>query len=383
MKGHIRQRGNNSWAVVVDLGNDPATGKRRRKWYSVKGGKRAAQRELNRVLHELDEGTHVEPSKLTVAEYLESWLEDHARHAVSAKTFERYAEIVRKHLVPALGARPIAKLAPIEIQTYYGKALTEGRRRATGGLSAQTVKHHHRVFSQALRQAVRLQLIQRNPCDAVDPPRPVRHEMQTLDYGQSAALLKAAEGGRHYLPILLALTTGMRRGEVLGLRWRDVDLEHDVLSVTQTLEQTKEGIAFKAPKTPRSRRSIELTETTILALRAHRARQAEEKLRAGRAWQDHGLVCARELGEPMIPRDLTKAFQRLCKREGLTLRFHDLRHTHLTHLMAEGTHPKIASERAGHSSVAITLDLYSHVIPGMQRDAADKVDAALRKALEE
>ena len=156
----------------------------------------------------------------------------------------------------------------------------------------------------------------------------------------------------------------------------------EVLSVTQTLEQTKEGIAFKAPKTPRSRRSIELTETTILALRAHRARQAEEKLRAGRAWQDHGLVCARELGEPMIPRDLTKAFQRLCKREGLTLRFHDLRHTHLTHLMAEGTHPKIASERAGHASVAITLDVYSHAVPNMQEDAAKLVDANIRGILD-
>ena len=194
MKGHIRPRGKNTWAIKYEIGRDPGTGKRRSKWVTVHGSKRDAQIELRRILHEIDANQHVEPSKLTVGVYLERWLADYAEHHVSAKTFERYAEIARKHLIPALGAYQLAKLSPLHIQGYYSEALAHGRRDGQGGLSAQTVKHHHRLLSQALRRAVRWRLVARNVCEDVDPPRPVRSEIRILDHAESARFLRAAEG---------------------------------------------------------------------------------------------------------------------------------------------------------------------------------------------
>lgn len=391
MRGNITRRGERSWRLKFDAGErDPATGRRQTKFVTVRGTKKDAERELTRLLGGLEDGTYIEPSKITVAEYLEQWLTDSARHRVSAKTFERYAEIARKHLIPALGATRLAKLSPSLIQSYYSDALTRTRvRRGAGAgriemppLSARTVKHHHRVLSQALRQAVRLGLAAHNPCASVDPPRPARRDMKTIDQAQSAALLRAAELTPIYVPVLLAITTGMRRGEILGLRWRDVDLGRGVLSVTQTLEQTATALAFKEPKSERSRRTIALPRLTVDALGRHKAAQAALRLRVGAAYAKHDLVCCHADGTPLSPRAVSKAFAELARKLQLGIRFHDLRHSHISHLLAAGVHPKVASERAGHASVSITLDVYSHVAPGMQEDAARQIDAALRAHLE-
>lgn len=381
MKGHIRKRGRKSWAIKIDIGPDPETGRRRTRWHTVKGTLRDAQAERTRLLHELNTGDYVEPSQLSLTDYLKDWL-DRQRHNVSAKTHERYSEIVRKHLIPALGHHRLAKLKPLHIQRAHTKALEEGRRDGKGGLSALTVKHHHRVLSQALRQAVRLQLIPRNPCEAIDPPRPERKEMKVLNREDVGRLLKEVDGKALHIPVLLAVLTGMRRGEVLALRWQDVDLDRATLAVTQTLEQTAAGLAFKPPKTARSRRKISLSPHIIDKLRRHRNRQKEQRLRAGPMFEDHDLVCSQEDGRPRNPRTLTKEFRRLTKRLGLAVRFHDLRHTHISLLFAEGVHPKVASEIAGHASVAITLDTYSHMLPGLQEDAADRLDAALQPFLD-
>ena len=207
--------------------------------------------------------------------------------------------------------------------------------------------------------------------------------MNVLDHVQTAAVLMAAEQTRIHVPVLLAATTGMRRGEILALRWRDIDWASGSVSVVQSLEKVKAELNFKVPKTERSRRTISLPLITIDALKRHRARQAEERLRAGEAYASHDLVCCRALGEPLDPDYVTHAFGKLAARLKLPVRFHDLRHSHITHLLAAGVHPKIASERAGHASVSITLDVYSHVIPGMQEDAAKRIDAALRTHLEQ
>ena len=376
MTGHIRQRSPGSWEIKFDAGRDPVTGKRKTRFVSVKGGKKAAQQELRRLLGAVDEGRFVEPSKLTVAQYLERWLDEHAKHAVSGKTFERYGELLRLHAIPVIGRHPLTRLEPLHIQACHSAM----RERV---LSAQTVKHCHRVLSQALRQAVRLRLLASNPADAVDAPRVARTEMKVLDQAQTATLLKATEGSSIYAPVLLAVTTGMRRGEILGLHWKDVDLDRSHLSVAQTLEETKaKGLVFKAPKTERSRRTITLPAIAVDGLRRHRTRQAEDRLRAGPIWIDHDLVCCRPDGMPLSPRQLSKTFAALSRRLGLGVRFHDLRHTHISHLLAAGVHPKVASERAGHASISITLDVYSHLIPGMQEDAASRIDAALRAHLD-
>ena len=276
MKGHIRKRGKSSWAIVLDLGRDGA-GKRHQKWHTVRGTKKDAERELARLITEINTGDYVEPSRMLVREYLERWLRDYAEHSVSPKTYERYDEIIRSHIVPALGGYELSKLRPLHIQGFYTAAITSGRKDGNGGLSAQTVLHFHRLLHRALGQAVRWQLLARNPAEAVEPPRPQRTEMRALDDAQIALLLKSLEGSRLHAPVLLALSTGLRRGELLGLRWRDIDLERGCLTVNCSVEQTKQSLRFKIPKTERSRRMVALPSFAVDMLRAHKRAQTEAR----------------------------------------------------------------------------------------------------------
>lgn len=380
MKGHIRPRGKGTWAIVVDLGRDP-NGKRQQKWHTVHGNKKDAERELTRLLHQLHNGDYVEPSKMTLGEYMQRWLDDYAATNVSAKTFERYAEIVRIHLIPALGRHQLPKLQPLHIQAYYSQALQNGRKNGGGGLSAQTVLHHHRILREALNHAVRWQMLARNPADSVEPPRSARQEMQVIDGAEIDRLLRASEGSRLHLPILLAIATGMRRGEILALRWQDMDLDAGTLAVVRSLEETRTGFNFKEPKTAKGRRVIALPSMAVSALRRHKAEQAQHRLLLGEGYKDQGLVCAEPTGEPILPSAISNGFPKLLSKVELPpIRFHDLRHSHATMLLREGIHPKIVSERLGHATIGITLDVYSHVLPSMQEEAARKLDVALRAA---
>ena len=208
--------------------------------------------------------------------------------------------------------------------------------------------------------------------------------MRALDEGETASLLRLLGESRLYMPTMLAVTTGLRRGEILGLRWDNVDLVAGTLTVVQSLEQTKDGLRLKTPKTHRSRRSIALLAMTTTELRLHRAKQAEERLALGPAYEEAGFVCPRPGGAPWTPDVFSTAFAAFVRRSGLSqFRFHDLRHTHASHLLRAGVHPKIVSERLGHSSVGITLDTYSHVLPGMQQDAVKLIDTALEAAIRE
>lgn len=382
MKGHIRKRGKNSWAIVLDLGRD-ANGKRRQKWHTVRGGKRDAERELARIVNDIETGSYVEPSKISVREYLERWLNDYAKLAVSPKTHERYTQIIVGNIIPELGDVRLAKLRPLQIQAFYSKALSSGRKDGKGGLSAQTVLHFHRLLHRALGQAVKWQLLARNPVDAVEPPKPERAEMRALDSGETASVLRRLADTRLFAPVATAVTTGLRRGELLALRWKDLDLDGGYAMVKQSLEQTSDGIRFKVPKTDRSRRRIALSSFTVEILKSHKALQAAQQLALGPVYSDHELVFARPDGTPWPPDSFSTAFAAFVRRSGLPhFRFHDLRHSHATQLLAQMVHPKVVSERLGHSKIGITLDTYSHVLPGMQEDAAKKVDVALRAAIQ-
>jgi len=236
---------------------------------------------------------------------------------------------------------------------------------------------------QVLRQAVRRQLLARNPAEAVRPPRPARAPVRTLDEEQTTRLLKTAQGTRLHVPVLVAVMTGLRRGKLLALRWSDMDLEAATLSVTQTLRVTHNGLVFAPPKTGKSRRLLALPPLVVEALREHRRRQLEDRLRLGPVWQEHGLVFPGPDGRPWHPATLSCSFRELCKRAGMEIRFHDLRHSHATQLLKAGVHPKIVNEWLGHSTVGITLDIYSHLLPGMQEEAVGRLEAALRAALKE
>ena len=280
MRGHIKKRAKGSWSIVIDLGRD-ATGKRKQKWHTVKGTKKEAEAELNRILNEINSGEYVEPSRMLVRDYLQRWLKDYAEPTVSPKTYERYAQVIRDNIDPTLGNYHLSKLKPLHIQSFYTDSLTNGRKDGKGGLAAQTVLHFHRLLHKAFSQAVKWQLLARNPVDAVEPPRPERREMNAIDETDTAQLLEKLAGSALFTPVLMAVTTGLRRGEILALRWKDVDFDEGRITVNQSLEQTAKGIRFKSPKTERSRRQVPLPSVTLDVLKDHKRSQNEERLRLG------------------------------------------------------------------------------------------------------
>jgi integrase len=278
MKGHIRERSPGHWAIVLDL-RDPGTGKRKRKWHAFTGTKRQAQTECSRLITEMSRGTYLEPAKETVAQFLDRWLE-HTEPNVAPRTLERYQEIARKNLAPLLGHALLMRLRPEQISSAYAKALKTGRRDGTGGLSPRTVHHLHRILKQALSTAVRWNLIVSNPAEKVDPPKVERSKMRALDAGETAVLIAHFRGTRMFIPVLLAVLCGLRRGEIVALRWCSVDLARRQLSVAQSTEQTKSGTRLKETKSGRAR-TVALPSLVVDELRKHRARQGEELLKIG------------------------------------------------------------------------------------------------------
>jgi integrase len=380
MKGHLKERSPGRWAIVLDV-RDPATGKTRRRWHSFKGGKRDAQIECARLISALKGGTYIDPNKITLAAFFARWL-GHVRARVSPRTFERYSEIIKNNIVPALGGTALTLLRPAQISEAYATALATGRRDGKGGLSPATVVYIHRIIKHALADAVRWELLLRNPAAAVDPPKVERGSLTTYDIDQTAQLLERLRGSRLFIAVALGVLCGLRRGEICALRWRNVDLVGGALSVVESAEQTKAGVRYKVPKSGRGR-SVALSATVVEELRAHRLRQADELSRLDIEQSDDTFVYAREDGAALRPHSLSHGWRQAIAATPLPrIRLHDLRHGHATHLLAAGVHPKIASERLGHSRVGITLDLYSHVLPGMQEDAAARVDVALRQALQ-
>jgi integrase len=378
-RGNIEARSPGSFRLRYDIGRDPVTRKRRIATTTVRGTRKDAERELTRLLRTADTGEHVDPSRMTVREWLETWL-DTIRAEVTPKTHESYAEIVRCYLVPALGGNRLDKLAPTQIQKVY-KAWT---RRDGKPLSPLSHRYIHVILKSSLARAVEQQLLARNPADLFTKrlPKIERQELITLTVEQSAQLLDSVNHMHIYWPVLLALTTGMRRGEILALRWKNIELDRGTLRVMESLEQTKTGIRFKAPKTGRTR-VITLPAFVIEELRRLKRQQAEALLQLGVRQSGETLVCGREDGKPKHPGSLTSEFAHLMdKIKSLPrVRFHDLRHSHATQLLADGVHPKIAQERLGHSTITTTMDLYSHVTDTMQADAATRLDAAFRSAI--
>ena len=385
MTGSIKQRSRGSYQVAIYMGLD-SNGEQQYHRETVRGTKHDAQVRLAELLNSLHRGETVKASKMTLGEYLDQWLSAYAKANVSPKTFERYEEIVRLTIKPHMGTIVLDRLQPIQLQQFYSTLQESGRKKKSKsgktGLSARTVLHVHRLLHQALKRAVKWQLLIRNPCEAVEPPRPESHEMRTLNEAESAWLLEAALETRLYPGILLGVATGLRRGEVLGTRWSDIDFTSKKLVVNQAIEKTNAGIRFKQPKTKRSRRPVALPEFAVSALRTFRAQQDDERKLYGADYATHDLVCARPDGSPMDPDNYSSDVIKFMKKIGLAgVSFHKLRHGYATHLFAQNVHPKIVQELLGHSTIAITMDLYSHLIPGMQEDAVAKLDSVMSGAI--
>jgi len=376
MRGHIIKRYKNSYTIVLNLGVDPSTGKRKQQWVSVKGTKKEAEKRLAELLHQIDTGTFMKPGKTTLAEYLERWLKDYVWPNLAPRTAEGYESIIRRHLMPKLGNIHLTQLKPEHLQRYYSDRLLRGRWDGKGGLSPRSVRHHHMTLHSALQNAVKWGLIQRNPADAVDPPKAQKAEMQTWDESEIRHFLDATKESVYYPIFYLALFTGLRRSELLALRWQDVDFFYCQIYVSRSMHHLKTGeIVFRQPKSAKGNRTIALSPSTLKILRAHREKQEAEAIMLGKPVTDNDLVFCHPDGNPSLPGTISHAWDRAVRRAGLrVIRLHDARHTHASYMLKQGIHPKVVQERLGHSSIQVTLDTYSHVAPGIQEKAAARLD---------
>jgi len=296
-------------------------------------------------------------------------------------TAKSYEMVIRKHIIPSIGRIPLKKLQPAQVQSYYTEMRKSGRTDGKGGLSNRTVLYHHRILHEALKHAMRLELVHRNVTDAVIPPKMEEYEAVTLTLEETAKLLEAAKQTRLYIPILLAISTGMRRGEVLGLRWKDVDLNRRTVRVVQILITDGQKLLFTPPKTKKSKRTIDITDVLTQALKKHKTEQAKEKLALGAAYRDNGLVIAEPDGTPVNPDTFSARYRKLLKDNDLpAVRFHDLRHTNATLLLENGANAKAVSAQLGHSNIGVTMDIYGHVTKTMREETVAIMEDILHKA---
>ncbi len=367
-EGSIYKRRDGRWVGVISLGYV----NRKRKRKALYGAtRREVQERLTSALKATQEGRPIPPERQTVARFLGDWLENSAKPAIRPSTYIRYGAHVRNHISPAIGHIKLSRLTPQHVQALLNEKLGDG-------LAPATVRYMHAVLRRALKQALKWDLVARNAAALVDTPRVTQKEIEPFTPEQARTFLDAIRGDRLEALYSVALAVGLRRGEVLGLKWSDVDLDKRTLTVRASLQRIDGALVLVEPKSRQSRRTVALPQTVIDAVRLHRARQLQERLLAGSRWQDHGLVFSTTIGTPMDPRNLTRHFRKAIRSAGLPLRrFHDLRHSCASLLLAQGVHPRVVMEILGHSQISITMNTYSHVIEKLQHDAAAQIDALL------
>lgn len=372
MAGQIIKRGD-SWQIRIFLGRD-ATGKRRYFNKTIHGTKKDAQKYVNSALREKDLGIFVEPASMSLNDYLNKWLETAAKPRVAQTTFDNYEFLLKRHIRPSLGQRKLSDVKPLDVQKIY-QSMTES------GLSARTVRYTHTVLSSSFKQAVKWEMLSRNPCEAVELPRIARNEMQAVSPAQAQKFLEAAKDDKHGIVFAFALATGMRPEEYLSLKWSDIDLQKGSATVQRTLIWRKGGgWYFGEPKTKQSRRTMPLPASLIRDLTIHKRRQTEHRFKLGAKYENNELIFTAEFGTPVYHRNLfQRHFKKLLEKAELptSFRLYDLRHSCATLLLWAGENPKVVAERLGHASIVLTLDTYSHVLPDMQQGASDKLETML------
>lgn len=374
MRGYTTKKGKQYYAVIYE-GIDPTTGKERRRWHPGGPRKRDAERLVNELVKRKDDGTYRGPDRLSLGEYLtDRWLPGQ-KSQLRASTFDSYRRNIDLHVLPRIGGIALQKLVPEDLDGLYAALATEGRRDGkVGGLSPKSIRLVHLILHKALSDARRKETVTRNVAELSDPPKlraARRQEIKVWSAEQLHTFLDLCADHRLHPAWFVASHTGMRRGEVLGLRWADVDLNGRRLSVSQAVILVAYELVVSDIKTDNGRRTIDLDERTVGVLRAWRKRQLEERLLVGAGYGDRDLVFARPDGAPTNPDLFSQSFDRFVARSALPrIRLHDLRHTHASILLKAGVPVKVVSERLGHASPAFTITVYQHVLPGMQADAA-------------
>lgn len=373
-EGAIYQRSDNGlWVTSIDLGI--VDGKRKRRYIYGKT-KREVQDKLKRAELEREKGFNIAPDRRSVAEFLNLWL-DAVQTQVRASTFRSYEQTVRNYLIPHLGKHPLAKLAPEHVQAMIGALLEQGG--ANGKLSTKTVRYAKTVLGIALEQAVKWGRIPRNVASLVDGPKVERYPIKPLTPEQARKVLLAVRGHRLEVLYRLALSLGLRKGEVLGLHWSDIDFTNETITVRCSVQRLNGKLVLADPKTEASIRTLALPAVLVAALKAHQRLQDEERQAMQDVWQEHQLMFPSTVGTPMEPRNLSRQFKTVLKAAGLpdTIRFHDLRHSCATFLIVQGVHPRVVMQILGHSQISVTMNTYGHVLEDSQREAAAKIDLVL------
>ena len=363
MRGHLVKRATGSWSIVLEAPRE--NGRRKRQWLTVKGTRKAAERRLTELLAQMDSGVPIDRGKLTVNDYMDAWLRDVVAARNRLSTQRGYVSLVRNHIMPSLGHIPLAKLQPEDVERLESAMLA-------AGLSPSTAHHVHVVLSKALKDAMRKGLVHRNVCQAIDPPKVGRYDVQVPEMDGITRILSLADRTPHGACYRLMAYTGIRRGEAIALRWRNVDMDNGIISIVETAQRvTGHGIVFQSTKSTAGRRGIAIGDVTVERLREHRGRQVLHQVEIEGAYDDNDLVFPGPLGKALDPAVLTRNFEKLATQaEYSGTRLHDLRHGHAAGLIRSGVHPRVVQERLGHASAAFTMQVYGHVSEGLQRDAA-------------
>jgi len=368
MRGHVCKRSKNSWTVVVELPRDPVTNKRRQKWVTIIGTKKEAEKELARLINELETGFYTKPSKTTLSEYLTMWLEI-TKGKVRETTWNEYQQRVNRWKSTEIAAIPLQKITPMDIE------LTLQNMKQDFNLNPARVKVLYVTAKEAFKKALLLNLISTNPFDAVDPPKVIQKEMKVWTKEEAAIFLKAIANHKYYALFYLALKSGARLGELMALQWKDIDFEKNKIQIKCTAAYLPEGkFILQQPKTNSANRTIPVNDSVIDVLKKHKKNNTEKALKLGFGYVPW-VFWSKKTGRPPHVTGIGKAFAMLIKKAKVpAIRFHDLRHTHATFLLEASVHPKIVAERLGHSSIQITMDRYSHVLPNTQKEAVKAIE---------
>jgi len=360
-----------SWKIRVELPKDTITGKRKQKCYTFYGDRKGADKFLTEKLRELDTGILIDTKKMKFGEYLDYWKEKTFNN-LEITTKEGYIQKIDKHIKPYLANILLENLKPLHLQNFYDEKLKNGKLDGKGGLSARTVLALHRIIHSALQQAVKWQLVIRNVAEAVEPPKAKKYKASFLTDKQTEELIAKAKNTDIYIPIMIAIYTGARRGEILGLNWNNVDLEKGIIKIVDNLCATKNGLIIKQPKTNSGIRTIAISKSLVKILKNHKINQMKNKIRLGESYKENNMVCCYEDGHLFNPKRFSAKFNELLQANNLPMvRFHDLRHSHASLLVKMGVQPKEISSRLGHSNIGITMDLYSHLYEEADKEVAN------------